>query len=91
MELTENRDSKKTETRHITWTLTALDGQIDPKTYEKLKTEIEWSEIGDDGSMTFKSSDAEKMSAFSKKIRTIFAENEDNIVEAFSFSISSLR
>ena len=87
MELTENGDSKETEVRHITWTLSCLDGKVDPKAYEKLKS-IAWSDIGDDGSMIFECSDAQMMSAFSKKIRAIFAQNEeDNTAEAFSFTI----
>ena len=75
--------------RTITWTLKCVQGKIDQKAYERLKSEIAWSDIGDDGAMAFKCSDAGEISAFSKQIRTIFAENEaNNIVETFSFSIS---
>lgn len=85
-----NHQDQELGSRAITWTLTALDGKIDPKAYERLKSEIAWSDIGEDGTMYFKSKDADEMSAFSKKIRAIFSVNEDqNTAEAFSFSITS--
>ena len=87
-----NHQEEETEPRTIRWTLSCLDGKIDPKAYERLKSEIEWAEVTDEGTMIFKSTDAAEIDAFSKKIRTIFAESEQhNIVKAFSFSITSPR
>jgi hypothetical protein len=72
----------------VTWTLSCLDGNIDPKAYERLRSEINWAKVADDGTMTFSSSDRDEIFTFSNKIRTIFEENEKgNIVEALSFTI----
>lgn len=85
-----NQRDNEHGSRSITWTLKCLQGKIDPKAYARLRSEINWAEVTEEGAMTFKSSDAEEIDDFSKKIRTIFAENEErNIVEAFSFTISS--
>ncbi len=82
----------ETEARTITWTLTALDGRIGEKSYKRLRSEIEWSDIGDDGTMTFKSSDAEVMTTFAKQIKAILAEDEQHgIVREFAFTITSPR
>ncbi len=76
--------------RNITWTLKCLQGKIDPKAYARLRSEINWAEVGDDGTMTFSSSDRDEIFAFSNKIKTIFAEKEENnLVEALSFSMTS--
>lgn len=85
-----DHQDEEPEARNISWTLTCLDGKVDPRAYERLRSEINWAEIADDRTMTFSSSDRDEIFAFSEKIRTIFAEKEENnIVEALSFSISS--
>jgi hypothetical protein len=85
-----NEHSQEPGSRVVTWTLSCLDGKVDPKAYERLKSEIEWAEVAADGTMTFKSTNADEIDGFTKKIRTIFSENEErNTVEALSFSIGS--
>ena len=80
------------EAGNITWTLTALDGKIGAKAYERFRSEIEWSDIGNDGTMIFKSSDAEVMTTFAKQIKAIFAEDEQRgIVREFAFTITAPR
>lgn len=83
----DNQD-KEPGSRNITWTLSCLDGKIDPKAYERLKSEINWVEVTDEGAMIFRSTEATEIDALSKKIRAIFAENEEaNIVREFLFTI----
>ena len=74
--------------RTITWTLTCSDAKVHPKAYQRLKSEIAWSEQDNDGCMTFKSTDMDEIDSFSKQLKAIFAENEEhNTVKAFSFTI----
>lgn len=74
--------------RTITWTLTCSDAKVHPKAFQRLKSEIAWSEKDDDNCMTFKSTDMDEIDSFSKQLKAIFAENEEhNTVKAFSFTI----
>ena len=74
--------------RTITWTLTCSDAKVHPKAYQRLKSEIAWSEQDNDSYMMFKSTDMDEIDSFSKQLKAIFAENEDhNTVKAFLFTI----
>lgn len=75
--------------RTITWTLSCLDVKVDGKTFERLKTEIMWAEIGDDGSMTFRSTNADEVDNFSGKLRKIFAEDgEESTTKSVAFTLT---
>ena len=83
-----NQQDQELRSRTVTWTLTCFDAKVHPKTYQRLKSEIAWSEQDNDGCMTFKSMDMGEIDIFSKKLKAIFAENEEhNTVKAFSFAI----
>ena len=74
--------------RTITWTLTCSDAKVHPKAYQRLKSEIAWSELDNDGYMMFKSTDMDQIDSFSKQLKAIFGENEEhNTVKGFSFAI----
>ncbi len=84
-----NDDDQELGARTVTWTLTCFDAKVHPKTYQRLKSEIAWSEEKDD-CMTFKSTVMSEIDIFSKQLKTIFAENEEyNTVREFSFTITS--
>ena len=83
-----NRQDQEIGSRTVTWTLTCSDAKVHPKTYQRLKSEIAWSEKDNDGCLIFKSMDMGEIDSFSKKLKAIFAENEEhNTVKAFSFAI----
>ncbi len=85
-----NHEDQELGSRTITWTLTCLGAKVHPKAYERLKTEINWVEMSEEGGMTFRSTDMDQIDAFSKKLKAIFSENEEhNTVREFSFTISS--
>lgn len=75
--------------RTITWTFTCSGVKVEQKVYERLESEIDWTEIAHDSCMIFKSTDADAIDAFSKKLRTIFAEDgEKSTTKAFSFTMT---
>ena len=83
-----NQQGQEIGSRTVTWTLTCFDAKVHPKAYQRLKSEIAWSEQDSDGCMTFKSVDMDEIDLFSKQLKAIFAENEEhNTVKAFSFAI----
>jgi hypothetical protein len=76
--------------RTITWTFTCSGVKVDAKVYERMKSEINWVEMCEDGRMTFRSTDADAIDAFSKKLRTIFAEDgEKSTTKSFTFGLTS--
>ena len=83
-----SQQNQKIGSRTVTWTLTCSDAKVHQKTYQRLKSEIVWSEQDSDGCMTFRSMDMGEIDRFSKQLKAIFAENEEyNTVKAFSFAI----
>lgn len=83
-----NQQDQEIESRTITWTFTCSGVKVGPKAYERLKSEIEWTEIADDRCMTFKSMDADAIDAFSKKLTTIISEDgEESTTKSFTFRL----
>ena len=86
-----NHQDQELGARTITWTLTCFDAKVHPKAYQRLKSEIAWSEEDNDGNLTFKSMDMDEIDSLSKQLKAIFAENEEhNTVKAFSFAIKTV-
>ena len=67
-----NQHDQEPESRLVTWTFECSGVKVSPKAYDRLKTEIEWTEAAHDGCMTFRSTDGDAIDAFSKRLRTIF-------------------
>jgi len=83
------QDDQEIGPRTITWTFTCSGVKVGPKAYERLKSEIEWTEIADDSCMTFKSMDADAIDAFSKKLTTIISEDgEKSTTKSFTFTLT---
>jgi len=82
------QDDQEIGPRTITWTFTCSGVKVDAKVYERMKGEINWVEVCEDGRMTFRSTDADAIDAFSKRLRTIFAEDgEKSTTKAFTFAL----
>jgi hypothetical protein len=63
--------------------------KVSPKAYERLKSEIDWTEITHDNCMTFKSMDADAIDAFSRKLTTIISEDgEKSTTRSFTFTLT---
>ena len=73
----------------VTWTFTCTGVKVGPKAYERLKSEIAWTQIADDSCMVFKSTDADAIDAFSKKLTKIISEGgEKSTTKAFTFTLT---
>jgi hypothetical protein len=76
--------------RTITWTFTCSGVKVDQEVYERLQSEVDWTErVDDEGCMIFRSKDADAIDSFSKKLTKIISEGrEKSTTNSFTFTLT---